>query len=174
VVLSLRTHDTIYRTSDVIEAFARAALADPALMLVLGGDGPLTPAHRARVDELGLAPRVRFIGRVDESELPALLRGADLYVTASETDGTSVTLLQAMACGVPVIASRNPGNATWVREGETGQLFDVGDVKELAALMVSGRTNPDVIDTALRLVRSEGDWTGNRMRLLQVIGERPK
>ena len=174
VVLSLRTHDTIYRTSDVIEAFARAALADPALMLVLGGDGPLTPAHRARVDELGLAPRVRFIGRVDESELPALLRGADLYVTASETDGTSVTLLQAMACGVPVIASRNPGNATWVREGETGQLFDVGDVKELAALMVSGRTNPDVIDTALRLVRSEGDWTRNRMRLLQVIGERPK
>ena len=174
VVLSLRTHDTIYRTSDVIEAFARAALADPALMLVLGGDGPLTPNHRARVDELGLAPRVRFIGRVDESELPALLRGADLYVTASETDGTSVTLLQAMACGVPVIASRNPGNATWVREGETGQLFDVGDVKELAALMVSGRTNPDVIDTALRLVRSEGDWTGNRMRLLQVIGERPK
>ena len=174
VVLSLRTHDTIYRTSDVIEAFARAALADPALMLVLGGDGPLTPAHRARVDELGLAPRVRFIGRVDESELPALLRGADLYVTASETDGTSVTLLQAMACGVSVIASRNPGNATWVREGETGQLFDVGDVKELAALMVSGRTNPDVIDTALRLVRSEGDWTGNRMRLLQVIGERPK
>ena len=174
VVLSLRTHNTIYRTSDVIEAFARAALADPALMLVLGGDGPLTPAHRARVDELGLAPRVRFIGRVDESELPALLRGADLYVTASETDGTSVTLLQAMACGVPVIASRNPGNATWVREGETGQLFDVGDVKELAALMVSGRTNPDVIDTALRLVRSEGDWTGNRMRLLQVIGERPK
>jgi glycosyltransferase involved in cell wall biosynthesis len=174
VVLSLRTHDTIYRTSDVIEAFARAALADPALMLVLGGDGPLTPAHRARVDELDLAPRVRFIGRVDEPELPALLRGADLYVTASETDGTSVTLLQAMACGVPVIASRNPGNATWVREGETGQLFDVGDVKELAALMVSGRTNPDVIDTALRLVRSEGDWTGNRMRLLQVIGERPK
>ena len=169
VVLSLRTHNTIYRTSDVIEAFARAALADPALMLVLGGDGPLTPTHRARVDELGLAPRVRFIGRVDESELPALLRGADLYVTASETDGTSVTLLQAMACGVPVIASRNPGNATWVREGETGQLFDVGDVKELAALMVSGRTNPDVIDTALRLVRSEGDWTGNRMRLLQVI-----
>ena len=66
VVLSLRTHDTIYRTSDVIEAFARAALADPALMLVLGGDGPLTPAHRARVDERGLAPRVRFIGRVDE------------------------------------------------------------------------------------------------------------
>ena len=174
VVLSLRTHDTLYRTLDVIEAFARAALVDPALMLVLGGDGPLTPAHRARVAELGLAPRVRFIGRVDESELPALLRGADLYVTASETDGTSVTLLQAMACGVPVIASRNPGNATWVREGETGQLFDVGDVNELAALMVSGRTNPDVIDTALRLVRSEGDWTRNRMRLLQVIGERPK
>ena len=169
VVLSLRTHDTLYRTLDVIEAFARAALVDPALMLVLGGDGPLTPAHRARVAELGLAPRVRFIGRVDESELPALLRGADLYVTASETDGTSVTLLQAMACGVSVIASRNPGNATWVREGETGQLFDVGDVDALTELLSSSSANPVMTAAALGLVRNEADWVLNRRRLLDVL-----
>ena len=169
VVLSLRTHDTLYRTSDVIEAFARAALADPAMMLVMGGDGPLTPSHRARVAELGLESRVRFIGRVDEAELPALLRGAELYVTASETDGTSVTLLQAMACGVPVIASRNPGNATWVREGETGQLFDVGDVDALTELLSSSSANPVMTAAALGLVRNEADWVLNRRRLLDVL-----
>ena len=169
VVLSLRTHDTLYRTSDVLEAFVRAALVDPALVLVMGGDGPLTPAHRARVAELGLESRVRFIGRVAESELPALLRGADLYGTTSETDGTSVTLLQAMACGVPVIASRNPGNATWVREGETGQLFDVGDVDALTELLSSSSANPVMTAAALGLVRNEADWVLNRIRLLDVL-----
>ena len=172
VVLSLRTHDTLYRTSDVIEAFARAALVDPALMLVMGGDGPLTPAHRARVAELGLGSRVRFIGRVDEAELPAILRGAELYVTASETDGTSVTLLQAMACGVPVIASRNAGNVTWILDGETGSLFDVGDIESLAALLVPDSRNtksPDTRERALALVIEDANWITNRLRLLDVL-----
>ena len=172
VVLSLRTHDTLYRTSDVIEAFARAALDDSALMLVMGGDGPLTPSHRARVAELGLESRVRFIGRVDEAELPALLRGAELYVTASETDGTSVTLLQAMACGVPVIASRNAGNVTWIRESETGRLFDVGDIESLAALLVPDSQNtksPDTRERALALVIEDANWITNRLRLLDVL-----
>jgi glycosyltransferase involved in cell wall biosynthesis len=169
VVLSLRTHDTLYRTSDVIEAFARAALVDPALMLVMGGDGPLTPSHSARVAKLGLESRVRFIGRVDESELPALLRGVDLYVTASETDGTSVTLLQAMACGVPVIASRNAGNVTWIRNGETGQLFDVGDVDGLANLMVAAHPEQVSCEAALNLVSHEGDWSLNRLLLAKLL-----
>ena len=170
VVLSLRTHDTLYRTSDVIEAFVRAALVDPALVLVMGGDGPLTPAHRARVAELGLESRVRFIGRVDESELPALLRGADLYVTTSETDGTSVTLLQAMACGVPVIASRNPGNATWVREGETGQLFDVGDTEALADLLIIRNLHAaNEASSALALARLDANWSQNRLRLGTIL-----
>ena len=169
VVLSLRTHDTLYRTSDVIEAFARAALVDPALMLVMGGDGPLTPSHSARVAKLGLESRVRFIGRVDESELPALLRGVDLYVTASETDGTSVTLLQAMACGIPVIASRNAGNVTWIRNGETGQLFDVGDVDGLAYLMVAAHPEQVSREAALNLVRNECNWSVNRLLLTKLL-----
>ena len=169
VVLSLRTHDTLYRTSDVIEAFARAALVDPALMLVMGGDGPLTPAHRARVAELGLESRVRFIGRVDEAELPALLRGAELYVTASETDGTSVTLLQAMACGVPVVASDNPGNDWWIEEGATGHRFAVGDIATLANLMTARSGVLSMTEHAREVVHSRADWMVNRLALRAIL-----
>ena len=169
VVLSLRTHDTLYRTSDVIEAFARAALVDPALMLVMGGDGPLTPAHRARVAELGLESRVRFIGRVDEAELPALLRGAELYVTASETDGTSVTLLQAMACGVSVVASDNPGNDWWIEEGVTGHRFAVGDINTLANLMTARSGVLSMTEHAREVVRSRADWMVNRLALRAIL-----
>jgi glycosyltransferase involved in cell wall biosynthesis len=169
VVLSLRTHDTLYRTSDVLEAFARAALVDPALVLVMGGDGPLTPAHRARVTELGLESRVRFIGRVDEAELPALLRGSELYVTASETDGTSVTLLQAMACGVPVIASDNPGNDWWIEDGVTGYRFAVGDIATLADLMPARSGDLSMTEQAREVVRSRADWMVNRLAVREIL-----
>jgi glycosyltransferase involved in cell wall biosynthesis len=169
VVISLRTHDEIYRTRDVVEAFARAAAQDPALVLVMGGDGPLASEHRARVADLGLAYRVRFIGRVDEDELPALLRGADLYVTASETDGTSVTLLQAMACGTPVAASANAGNEWWIIEGETGREFEVGDVDALAGLMTHRSDSSALGAAAQARVRELGDWAKNQLSMREVM-----
>jgi len=175
VVLSLRTHDHLYRTADVIEAFALAAPVDQDLVLVMGADGPLTEDHVARVADLGLGDRVRFMGRVDEGVLPALLRGAGLYVTASETDGTSVTLLQAMACGTRVLASANPGNDWWVINGETGREFAVGDVAALAELMAARTDMTSMAEAALDLVRRQGDWARNRLKLAEVmaLGSRP-
>ena len=169
VVLSLRTHDDLYRTHDIIEAFARAAAQKPELVLIMGGDGPLASEHRARVAHLGLADRVRFIGRVDEHELPALLRGADLYVTASETDGSSVTLMQAMACGTPIAASANAGNEWWIVEGETGHEFAVGDVAALADLMTNLSDPSALVAAALERVRKRGDWARNRLKLVEVM-----
>lgn len=172
VILSMRTHDVLYRTADVIEAYATACAADPSLRLVMGGDGPLTAAHRSRVAELGLADVVRFIGRVDESDVPAVLRGADAYVTASETDGTSVTLLQAMACGTPVLASRIPGNQAWVVDEVTGRTFAVGDIGALAGLMATGATDTAVAGMTGRaraLVEREADWRVNRLRLGEML-----
>jgi glycosyltransferase involved in cell wall biosynthesis len=112
---------------------------------------------------------VRFTGRVDEGELPALLRGADLYVTASETDGTSVTLLQAMACGTRVLASANPGNEWWIIDGETGREFAVGDVAALAELMAVRTDMTSMAAAALELVRRQGDWARNRLELAEVM-----
>lgn len=172
IVLSMRTHDALYRTADVVEAFAIAYDHDPGLRLVMGGDGPLTTAHRSRVAELGLADVVRFLGRVDQSEVPALLRGADAYVTASETDGTSVTLLQAMACGTPVIASRIPGNREWVIDGGTGRTFEVGDIGAMAELMAADaddRVLAAMADQARALVEREADWRVNRLRLGAIM-----
>jgi glycosyltransferase involved in cell wall biosynthesis len=169
VLLSLRTHDDLYRTADVVEAFAQASQRDPKLVLVMGGSGPLTANHRERIDALGLSQRVAFIGQVDEADIAPLLRAADLYVTASETDGTSVTLLQAMACRTPVIASQTAGNAWWIADGETGRTFPVGDVPALAALMVDDLQHAADLDQAARLVHERADWNKNRMALTSIM-----
>ena len=169
VVLSLRTHDALYRTSDVIEAFGLAADRDPHLCLVMGGSGPLTAEHADRIHAFGLDDRTHFTGQVAEEEVAALLRSADLYVTASETDGTSVSLLQAMACGVPVVASDNPGNDWWIEEGVTGHRFAVGDITTLADLMVAPSGDPSMIAQAEEVVRSRADWMFNRLALRDIL-----
>lgn len=172
VVLSLRTHDDLYRTSDVIEAFALAAVAAPDLALVMGGSGPLTAAHEARISELGLSSRFRMLGQMPESDLPSYLRGCDSYVTASLSDGTSVTMLQAMACGAPIIASANAGNTQWITDGLTGQTFPVGDIDALAALLFTcGRTSKSSSEAerALELVARQADWLKNRLKLCTIL-----
>jgi glycosyltransferase involved in cell wall biosynthesis len=169
VVLSLRRHDDLHRTADIVEAFGRAAALDPHLVLVMGGSGPLTDQHRLRVTELGLADRVRFTGHVDETDIAPLLRAADLYVTATETDGTSVTLLQAMACGVPVLASAIPGNEWWIEDGVTGRTFAVGDIDALAELMVGERRSQAVLDAARAAVLERADWQANRRALATIM-----
>lgn len=173
IVLSLRTHDQLYRTADVIEAFGAAAQRDPALCLVMGGAGSLTDQHEARIQELGLAGRTRFLGQVPETSIAGLLRSADLYVTASETDGTSVTLLQAMACGVPVIASNNPGNDWWIEDGVTGRTFPVGDIAMLADLLATERRSDERVARARAAVVERADWQANRRALGTIMRPEP-
>jgi glycosyltransferase involved in cell wall biosynthesis len=172
MILSLRAHSDLYRTSDIIEAFGVAAARDPALALVMGGSGPLTHGHIDRIAQLGLSDRFTLVGQVDEAWIPDLMRGVDYYVTTSRSDGTSVTLLQAMACGAPVIASQNAGNAPWVIDGLTGATYPVGDVPALSErLLGGGRTRGALACAAAAraLVVSQADWNLNRQHLRAIL-----
>ena len=117
--------------------------------------------------ELGIADRTRFLGSVPEHDLVPLLGRAACYVTASEVDGTSVTLLQAMACGTPVIASDTPGTLGWIDDGTTGFTFPTGDIDALAVLIdqVNHRYPTEVVQRARGLVEREADWHANLTRL---------
>ena len=173
LVLSLRAHEPLYRVEDIVDAFARVErhpeahedFPDPYLLIGHAGSG--TTQLRARVRELGIAPRVRFLGSVPEGDLVPLLGRAACYVTAAEVDGTSVTLLQAMACGTPVIASATPGNLGWIEDGVTGFTFPTRDVAALAARLqrVLDQYPTEVVLRARALVEREADWHANLPRL---------
>jgi glycosyltransferase involved in cell wall biosynthesis len=177
LVLSLRAHEPIYRVADIITAFAQVPRRDdvhedfPDPHLIIGHQGSLTPELKALVRELGVEGRTRFIGMVPESDLVPLLGRASCYVTASEVDGTSVTLLQAMACGTPVIASATPGNCGWVTEGVTGHLFPVGDVRALTECLieVTSRYPQELVDNARAQVERDADWKANLGRLAGAL-----
>ena len=174
-VLSLRAHEPIYRVADIIDAFSEILETTPEAHLIIGNDGSLRVDLENQVAALGITKEVTFIGSLHESELPPLFRVCDVYVTASEVDGSSVTLLQAMSCGVPVVASDTPGNRDWVQDRETGRLFATGSVDDLARALRTA-LNPSNADCATRMaagardrVRTKADWSQNSTALAEIM-----
>lgn len=128
----------------LVEALSQVRLRVPDAILMLVGDDQGNPAiqesvsrARARAGELGIAEHVIFTGVVDE--LPAYYRLADVYVTASLHEGFGVPLIEAMASGVPVVASRVTAHPEVV--GEAGLLTEPGDASDLAGRVIEVLTD---------------------------------
>jgi glycosyltransferase involved in cell wall biosynthesis len=116
----------------LLEAFA-AALGDcPGLSMLFVGDGPERTRLEARAAELGLGDRVEFAGRCGEDETLRRIAGADVLVLSSFMEGLPIVLMEAMAVGTAVIASRVAGIPELVRDGESGLLFTPSNWPELA------------------------------------------
>lgn len=137
ILIHVSNFRPVKRVVDVVRIFARVRRATPAT-LVLAGDGPDRDAAEQEVDRLGLRADVRFPGKVDR--VADLLRGSDLFLLPSQMESFGLSGLEAMACGVPVLATRTGGLPEVVVEGETGYLLPVGAVEEFAdrALAVLG------------------------------------
>lgn len=118
----------------LVQAFLALVEREPAyrarLRLVLVGDGPLMPAITALVGRQGAADLVWMPGM--REDIPQLLRDLDIFVLPSLIEGVSNTILEAMASGVPVVATRVGGNPELVVEGETGHLVPPQDVEAMA------------------------------------------
>lgn len=131
-LVSTRNHEPVYRVQDAIRAFASIAVRHPDSRMTLAGSGSLTESFRTLVQQLGMVHQVDFVGRISPEAMRSLFARGSVYVTSSAVDGTSVSLLEAMASGIPVIAADTEGNRQWVTS-ETGALFPVGDVKRIAS-----------------------------------------
>ncbi|MGD1991909.1 MAG: glycosyltransferase family 4 protein [Anaerolineae bacterium] len=101
-------------------------------VLEIVGDGVERPELEEQAAELGLAPDVRFRGWVDRSNIVPYYQNADLFVTASIWEGMPNTVLEAMACGLPIIASDVQGSDELVEPGKNGYLVPVRDAKAMA------------------------------------------
>ena len=133
VLMHISNFRAVKRTVDVIRIFAQVSEALEST-LVMVGDGPDRGVAQDEARALGVADRVQFLGRIEN--VAPLLSSADLFLLPSENESFGLSALEALACGVPVVASDAGGIPEVVREGVTGALRPVGDVAAMAAAAV--------------------------------------
>jgi glycosyltransferase involved in cell wall biosynthesis len=115
------------------DALLEAIVAVPDALFLLAGDGPDRERLEARAAELGVAERVRFLGR--REDVPQLLAACDVFALPSLYDGSSLAVLEAMAAGRAVVSSAIGGTAELIEDGETGLLVPPGDPAALATAL---------------------------------------
>lgn len=136
------------------DTLLRAAVHAPRATVVVAGDGPEGDRLRALAAELGVAGRVRFAGFVQPAELPALFAGADAFVLPAHAEGWGVVVHEAMAAGLPVLATdRVNAAADLVRDGRSGFRFPVGDHDALGARMAELSADPALLAAMGRCAR---------------------
>jgi len=129
VILHLSNFRPVKRPIDVVRVFGAIARRMPARLLLVG-DGPELPRAEAEAEALGIRDRVSVLGQ--RGEVDRLLPCADLLLLPSETESFGLAALEAMACGVPPVASRIGGLPEVIEDGVSGILCPVGAVEEMA------------------------------------------
>lgn len=124
----------------LVRAAGIAARQDPTFLLDVAGDGVCMVELKRLVCELKLECTVHLLGQV--RDIPSLLARGSVFALSSLTEGVSLTILEAMATGLPVVATRVGGNPEVIADGETGLLVPPGDPASLAAALLALRRDP--------------------------------
>lgn len=108
----------------VFQAFAKLAKNDPRLRLLVAGEGPAKEYHMKQVNDLGISEKVVFTGFVPDAELPLFYSACDVFTIASKFETQGLVVLEAMACGKPVVGINYRAVAEIIEDGVNGFLFD--------------------------------------------------
>jgi len=130
------------RSLDLVSLAEMTSRESPRLMYVILGDGPLRKVMEQACRDRNLSQRFRFLGWVDYSRIPGYINIADLIVMPSESEGLSRVYLETQACGRVILASDIPPAREMIIDGETGLLFRMGDLHDLAAKTLLAARDP--------------------------------
>jgi glycosyltransferase involved in cell wall biosynthesis len=150
------------RPVDLLRAFAKADLSKA--LLVFAGEGPLRAQLESEASALGVSSRVRFLGFVNQSQLPAVYTSADLMVLPSEYEPFAVVVNEAMCCGCPVLVSDRVGAARDLVAPVAPQfIFSCGDSDALAAVLKGVFSAPTQLQSVARAAREHiQSWSPER------------
>jgi glycosyltransferase involved in cell wall biosynthesis len=149
--------DPVKNLPGLLDAVARLRPDMPGLALVLVGDGPLESELRQRAADLGIADHVIFAGALGDTA--SAYRDLDLFVLPSHAEGTSISLLEALASGTPVVATSVGGTPKILADGPCGRLVPPGDPAALAAAIREAFAEPEqtrhLAETGRRVVEAK-------------------
>jgi phosphatidyl-myo-inositol dimannoside synthase len=152
---------------EVMEAMPGLLADNPDLVYLIGGAGPDRPRLEVKAKSLGISDRVIFAGRIAEEEKEAHYRSVNAYVMPSRGEGFGIVILEAMACGIPALASRKDGGREALLDGKLGLLVDPDDPASVAAGIRQVLTRPTGRPAGLEYYSAEA----NRERVSRLLDE---
>lgn len=165
VLIMNRAFEPNYGIEFFIDALPPIIKVRPNARVLLVGTGTLESLLKSKVKEFGLYDYVHFVGRVEHSRMAEYLNTADIYVTTSLSDGTSVSMLEAMACGLPVVVSDALSYFEWVKDGVNGYIVPRKNSKVLAERLIGLLNNvtlrKEMGQRNLQIARERADWERN-------------
>jgi len=172
-LICTRSWELLYGIDVLLEAFRKAYAEDARLRLMLLGDGSMAETVHRFIDQHGLSGVVLTPGRIAPAELAGWFRAAHAYLSCAQSDGTSISLLEAMATGLPVVVTDIASNREWVKDGENGWLASAGSADSFAAGLHKAASLTPVERAAIsrrnqKIVAERADWDRNFPRLLDL------
>lgn len=170
ILIMARNFKPVYGIEYFLHALPHVLEVCPDTRVILCGGGELEPKLREIVRQKNLEEYVHFAGSVANTDLPSYYNAADIYVSTSLSDGTSLALLEAMACGLPTVVTDVPAIMEWVVDGENGLVVPRGDfailAEKLIRLLQDEAMQRDFSSRNLKIAKERADWDKNFEKLV--------
>lgn len=172
LIVHTRSWEPRYGVDVALSGFWQAVQVEPHLRMFMLGGGSQEAMVKGFVEEKGLQDRILFSGYKQNDALAGYYQAADVYLSASHIDGSSVALMESMACACPALVSDIPANLEWVEDGKQGWIFRDGQAGDLAQKFIHiARLRHEIIEKgrhARMTVEERADWQKNTAVLLQT------
>ncbi len=171
-IVSNRNLLPIYNVSLLIRAIPMILKEEPKVRFLIAGDGPERENLEKEANELNIGSTVQFLGRIPHEEMPTLLSQTDIYVSTSLYDGTSVSLLEAMACGTFPIVTDILSNRKWITNAENGFLVPTRNEDILGRKIVEAIRNRELRRQASeknrKMIEQTAYWKENISKIARI------
>ena len=171
-LLCTRTLDTTYDPVTIINAFEILKRSRHQFILTFAAGGPLQAKLQDIVSSKNLDKEILFLGGYDNIILPSIIHNHDIYLSSSLWDGTSISLLEAMACGLAPVVSRIKSNQVWLEGNNRDFMFECGNAQELADKILAITDNEEVRQTLIHANRIKVEEKADRERNLTALEQR--
>jgi glycosyltransferase involved in cell wall biosynthesis len=172
VIFGNRSLYPVYDVEALVRAIPGIVEQAPDASVIIAGEGPEGERLASLARELGVAESVKFTGAIPHERMPEYLRSASVYVSAAHSDGASVSLIEAMACGAFPVVADIAANREWIEDGENGFLFPPGDADALAEKVLQCLRRPELRARArevnARIIEQRARWSSNVEKLLAL------
>jgi L-malate glycosyltransferase len=177
IILSNRNLLPLYNVSLLVRAIPYVLKEEPETKFIIAGDGSEKENLENKVKQLNVSSSVQFLGRVPHQEMPHLLGQSDIYVSTSPHDGTSVSLLEALASGAFPVVTDIPSNREWIADGDNGFLVPIENENVLAKKIVEAIRDHRLLGEAheknRKIVEQRAYWRENIKKITEFYQNSP-